>query len=87
MALRKTISLTNNFGLQSVIDDAYIKVDRVYGGKEELCADVGIYDKAGGSQLTVVRHAFKPDLSGDNFISQSYDHLKALPEFAGAVDC
>lgn len=27
------------------------------------------------------------DLEGGNPLKQAYDHLKTLPEFAGAVDC
>ena len=30
---------------------------------------------------------FIPVLDGQNFIAQSYEYLKALPEFADAVDC
>ena len=30
---------------------------------------------------------FVPNLEGQNFIAQAYEHLKTLPEFAGAEDC
>jgi hypothetical protein len=32
-------------------------------------------------------YSFAPDLNGKNFIAQAYEHLKTLPEFAGATDC
>jgi hypothetical protein len=30
---------------------------------------------------------FTHNLAGKNFIAQAYDHMKTLPEFAGATDC
>ena len=30
---------------------------------------------------------YVPNMDGSNFIKQAYEHLKALPEFAGATDC
>lgn len=87
MALQKTLTLTNNFGTKTVLEDVYIKVTRIEGNKLELLAEASLLPKEGGEPYKVERVAFAPDLDGDNFIKQTYLHLKTLPEFADAIDC
>lgn len=64
--------------------DCYIKVQNVKADKENAVADV-IF-KSGESLFTNF-YKFPLDLIGGNPIKQAYEHLKTLPEFAGATDC
>lgn len=67
-----------------IIDDCYIKVESVAGTKSQLRANVSF--DSNGSKKTQF-YTFAPDLSGKNFIAQTYEHLKTLPEFSDAIDC
>lgn len=87
MALQKTISLTDNFGIEISFTDAYIRVDQVEGNKDLVSAFVVTRDKQEGKVLDTCYHDFQPDMNGDNFIKQAYEHLKGLPEFSSAKDC
>jgi hypothetical protein len=71
-------------GSASVEMNAYIKVDRVSANKDSASADVSFTE---GEKKTSSSYTFKPNLDGGNFIKQAYEHLKTLPEFAGAQDC
>lgn len=87
MALRKlevvNLKLVGNLNV-----NCYIKVNSISGGKDGLLAQVlFIKDSSSGEFVKATEHAFTPDLSGANFIAQAYNHLKTLPEFAGATDC
>jgi hypothetical protein len=67
---------------------AYIKVSNVAGSKEDMAAEVRyLKDSASGDLIKVESYSFGPDMDGDNFIKQAYEHLKTLPEFEGAIDC
>lgn len=85
MALQKSIN--TRWGL--VAPNAYIKV-----------LDVSIVEKTKGGCLIGFfasqdqtepfdrkRIDFDYDLSGVNPIAQAYQHIKAIPEFADAIDC
>jgi len=86
MALKKNFVL--QFHDQSIVlPDAYCKVWRVFGNKEELHCDVNILDKQNGKSYRVLSFKFVPDMNGGNFIKQAYDYVKTLPEFDAAVDC
>lgn len=68
-----------------VVDkEAYIKVVSVSGTKDDVSANVETRTDIGSSYSLI---AFKPDMDGANFIKQAYEHMKTLPEFAGAQDC
>ena len=68
----------------SVSDELYVKVQRVNADKTTAQAFV-IFK---GEKITGANdYAFQVDLNGANFISQAYNHLKTLPEFAGAINC
>lgn len=85
MALQKTISL--NFHGQDVsFFDSYIRVESLRGNKNEMTAVVVTYTSDKGRAIKSGEYNFTPDLSGGNFISQAYNHLKNLPEFADAAD-
>ena len=94
MALQKTIiintkvSVSDN-GLRGAVDailsdSVYIKVMNVDASKDNAVAYVSFTsNKITGER----RYNFAVNLEGGNFIKQAYDHLKTLPEFAGATDC
>jgi isoleucyl-tRNA synthetase len=96
MALTKTYRVagtettTTEFGVVSTkavvvnLQNAYIKVDTVTGDKENVTATV--FTKIGEIVKTKF-YRFVPDMNGSNFIKQSYEHLKTLPEFSDASDC
>jgi hypothetical protein len=91
MALKKTLQLTDNFGVDVELQDCYVRVSGLSGTKTAMTANVDIFKKPEGEFATVLlanqKHDFAPDLSGANFIVQAYNHLKTLPQYAGAVDC
>ena len=98
MALRKTISAEGKSviktstgdiienGTQQVSFSAYIKVVGLSGDKNQVTANVNFksdvqqFSKQYSVPVSVENGA-------SNFIAQVYEHLKTLPEFAGATDC
>ena len=95
MALRQTINLTGrniiateagtiDMGEISLQMTAYIKVEAVEATKQSAKATVTYKD---GDKFITKNFSFAPSLEESNFIKQAYEHLKTLPEFAGAVDC
>jgi hypothetical protein len=89
MALQKNMELENNFGEKSLIDNCYIKVEAVRVSKARCFATVGFFKENRKWLLVTNEIAFDGDFSGksENNIKQAYEHLKTLPEFAGATDC
>jgi len=97
MALRKTVVLQGtkfvqtefgkiNKGVENITLNAYIKVTSVSGNKSMLSAKVAFND----GENSVEKQYQIPvsvDSNAKNFIAQAYEHLKTLPEFAGATDC
>lgn len=93
MALKKIetaqaqIVARTDFGVQDLNEsrtvqvEKYIRVDRVEGDKNK----VKVFVSQNGQLL--METVFSVDLAGGNFIKQAYEHLKTLPEFAGAIDC
>jgi len=88
MALKKSIIETREgFSGQLTAADAYWRVFNVAGNKDKVSATVGAYVTKDGQVLTTRQYEFQPNMDGANFIKQAYEHLKSLPEFAGAEDC
>jgi hypothetical protein len=89
MALQKKVTITDNLGINVDFDTAYIKVSKVRGGKDELIAYVEVYNQQGGNIVQSNQYVFQPsvDDSSDNFIKQSYNHIKTLDKFSEAIDC
>ena len=90
MALSKTFTETKQHfdgALQAA--DAYWKVEQVIVSKTHGIAVVSVSKEVDGMrhQLASQQFTFTPSLTRSNFIAQAYDHLKNMPEFAGAVDC
>lgn len=65
--------------------DCYIKVCKVDGNKNK--AEAFVMSTLTDQASITKTYEFSPDMNGKNFIAQAYEHLKTLPEFAGAVDC
>ena len=70
-----------------VFENCYYKVSQVSASKEKAVATVHAMTENNGSVIDRKEYTFVPDLGGANFIAQSYNHIKKLPEFAGATDC
>jgi hypothetical protein len=99
MALKKSIALSGmgfvsseGFVVKTGITNVatpplYIKVISVSGSKSNITASVTFTDEVSVEQLIQKDYVFTPKLEGVNFIAQAYEHLKTLPEFAGATDC
>jgi hypothetical protein len=87
MALRKQITLKNNFGDNVTFNEAYIKVEALIGDKTQMRVDVAVHKKQGEQVVDRKNYFFTPNLDGSNFIAQAYDYIKFQPDFTGAVDC
>jgi hypothetical protein len=83
--IQTSIGLIDN-GTQRLSFFAYIKVLSINGDKSQINAtvqfvgDVAQFTKQYQIPVSV-------ESESTNFIKQAYEHLKTLPEFAGAVDC
>jgi hypothetical protein len=94
------MALSTNYTWRGVtINDAYIRVDHILGGKREgritpempgeqiWSATVGIYaDSAQDVPITTLS-VIVPMVIEDTPFDTIYTHLKTLPEFTGATDC
>ena len=82
MALQKTVIFKG-----ITIGGAYLKIQSFSGSKELLKFDLATHSQAGEQPVTVTSFEMPYSINGSNPIKQAYEHLKTLPEFAGAVDC
>lgn len=86
MAIKKTLRKTQpGFTGELIAQDAYWKVLSVNGNKDAVTARIGAF--AGTQQVHEMSVGFTPMAGEFNFIQQTYEHLKTLPDFVGAVDC
>jgi len=73
-------------GTQRVSFSAYVKVVEINGDKTQVNANVKFT-----SEIQQFYKQYSVPISVEtgapNFIAQVYEHLKTLPEFAGAEDC
>jgi hypothetical protein len=81
MALSKTITFKG-----VAIPDAYHRVFGVSVTKETVSFSLGVHASTDSQMLSSTSYACAYDLNGNNPIQQAYEHLKTLPEFAGAAD-
>lgn len=86
MALKKTYTI-GVYGQQVVVPDAYIKVSTLSGSKESIRAVVEVRASKDGEFLSKHDFVFTPELNGNNFIAQAYDHAKKQPQFENAQNC
>jgi hypothetical protein len=83
--LQTSIGIIEN-GVQRVSFSAYVKVININGNKNEINASVNF--KGDVQQFTKqYQIPVSVEANASNFIAQIYEHLKTLPEFAGAEDC
>lgn len=66
---------------------AYVRVTSIIGTKSKIDFTAVVLAKVDGLEISRNDYSFEPNLNGGNFIQQAYNHLKTLPEFAGATDC
>jgi len=85
MALKKTAQTP--FGIEVV--NAFHRVEGLMIiGKDQISFQVRSYkDNSGLPHFAGVVASCAYALDGANPIAQAYEHLKTLPEFAGAIDC
>lgn len=87
MALKKTLTLVDNFGKNVEFVDAYIKIVSISGSKDLLTAEISILEAKDGKMLKSQSLRFSPDLDGSNFIRQAYMRAKETKEFENSTDC
>jgi len=69
------------------LKDCYIKICSFQGDKTSMFVSLGYYANKENEKIENKNFSFAYDLNGANPIAQAYNHLKTLPEFAGATDC
>lgn len=73
-------------GTRSISLPTYIKVSSVNGTKTEINALVS-FTSGDKNLFKQYQISMSVETGSVNFIAQAYNHLKTLPEFAGAIDC
>lgn len=87
MALKKTLTLVDNFGRNVEFVDAYIKIISIFGGKDSITAEIAIFESKTGRILKSDSLRFSPELDGSNFIRQAYLRAKETTAFENSSDC
>lgn len=85
MALKKTVKTQQGFDAIN----AYHRVESLnLIDKTRMFFQVRSYKESEGlPSFSDAAYEAVYDLQGQNPIAQAYEHLKTLPEFAGATDC
>lgn len=84
MALQKNIETV--YGIS--INNAYCRVDNiVINAKTKMNFLLKIYADKTAKEIQCENFECAYDIEGENPTKQAYEHLKTLPEFAGATDC
>lgn len=89
MALKKSYT-KQAFGKALSFPESYWMVSSIFGNKDKVTAQITCYDGAAKANIVATTdHTFQPSVSDSskNFIAQTYDALKQLPEFQDATDC
>jgi hypothetical protein len=82
------MAITNNVVYKGIpINNAYIRIWRYEGSKENTHFEAGIHADKDSEMITSKGYQFPLNLDGANTIKQAYEYLKTLPEFSDAVDC
>ena len=83
MALSKNITMQNGLA----VDAAYHKVSAVrVNSKTDMTFWLSVKKEADLPDISSQSFNCNYNIAGDNPIKQAYEHLKTLPEFAGAAD-
>jgi hypothetical protein len=84
MALAKTALTVHGLN----VENAYHRVEFAQLDKNKMTFRVRSYkDNSGLPHFSDTLFDCVYDLNGENPIKQAYQHLKTMPEFAGAIDC
>ena len=88
MALTKNIN-KEVFGKIVPFDSVYIRIEKIYGDKQNLNITVNVYDSEKKNIIETNDYWFTPDVNdtSENFIKQGYEYLKTLPKYADVTDC
>jgi hypothetical protein len=81
MAISKTTTFKG-----CTIADAYHRVWNVKVSKDSVSFGLGVHSSSDDEMIDSTSHSCAYNLDGDNPIKQAYQHVKTLPEFAGATD-
>lgn len=90
------MALKINFMFSGIeIKDAYVRVSSYSGNKHSLTYLYSVlvntpeteFVPASQSSVTTLTAIAPVDIEGGNPVKQAYEHLKTLPNMAGAVDC
>lgn len=87
MALSKDVNFFVNGSIDVKVEKAYLQVSKISGNKDKIEFFVEFKQSKDITTFKTEVHDFQPSLDGKNFIAQAYEHLKTLPEYAGATDC
>jgi len=87
MAIQKNIKLTDNFGIEVEIPNAYIKIPKLECTKNQINFILEIKKDSESIPYFSKNKVTDYNINGENPIKQAYLYLKTLPEFADAVDC
>jgi hypothetical protein len=83
MALQKAYQTVHGIDLPS----AYIRVEGIsFTSKTSMTFNVRFYNDKDRPFITEDQFGISYDIYGSNPYVQAYEHLKTLPEFAGAAD-
>ena len=85
MALQKSFEIAQGLVAQS----AYIRVQNVnIAHGEQAGATIHVYVNSQAKEpVKVLCYGFQHSHEGGSAVAQAYNHIKTLPEFAGAFDC
>ena len=83
MALKQNTETQYGF----VVNDAYIRVQTANVSKDKMTFSVFLYADKEKPSFDSKVFSCAYEINGLNPIAQAYEHLKTLPEFAGATDC
>jgi hypothetical protein len=86
MALKKTMTIQTEYGVDIEIVNTYIVVSNINGGKNNLNAEIQWKKDQMGFPVKTEYVSFVPSMDS-NFIAQAYLHMKTLAEYADAEDC
>jgi len=84
MAIKKSVDTVHGY----LVNDAYHRVENVrLVNKKFMSFSLKSYVSEQYPNFNETMIHCDYDIAGKNPIAQAYEHLKTLPEFAGATDC
>jgi len=83
------MAISKNFETQHgiTIQNAYVRVESINATKQQMTFSVSFYANKEKPFFEAKVFSCAYEILGENPIKQAYEHLKTLPEFAGAIDC